>query len=509
MTFGPKLRSRALLSSLPLLAACSSGQPLGVETATGGSGANGGSTSGGQGGSSATSAGGSSASGGSAAAGTSGASGMATGGTSGSAATGGSAGDTAATGGDTSAGGTGGVAASGGAGGTAAVGGTAGTGGTAAASAMGGTAGTDPGICQHLSAIATPQTPVVELVVDTSSSMFQTADPTAWSVLYEALDGQGGVVQALQDQIVFGFASYKGLMGSSETDAACATMTTVEPALMNYAAIDAVYKKLGADSADVAYTLQHPPPKWETPTNYAIAYAVEKLKAYNPMPPGPKYILLVTDGNPNTCMHTDPQCGQDLAIKAAQDAYAAGIGLFILGVGDIVVNPDNGCPTSARCGPDHLQDMANAGIGAPVQPAPSCDDPLSTDCQYRYSGCNANNTLLATYTPAAPDVGEPFAVDTSATDAPAKLKTALTALLSNAASCTFEMDVTVLGDPMLGIVTLDGAPVTYSAPDGWALDADAYHVTLRGSSCEAYKDGATVSIDFPCDPSGNPIAVHR
>jgi len=490
--------------------ACSSGGPIGTETESGGTGASGGSTSGGNGGSAALSAGGSSATGtGGSEAG--GASGTTTGGASGAAATSGTAGDTAATGGDTSAGGSGGTGgdgtgATGGDAGTAAVGGSA---GAAAASGMGGMAGTDPGICQHLSALATPQVPTVELVVDTSSSMFQTADPTAWSVLYAALDGAGGVVAGLQDQINFGFTSYKGLMGSSEVDPACAEMTTVEPGLMNFSAIDAVYKKLGADAMGVAWTLQHPPPKWETPTNYAIAYAVEKLKAYDPMPPGPKYILLVTDGNPNTCMHTDPQCGQDLAIKAAQDAHAAGIGLFILGVGDIVTDPNNGCPPSARCGLEHLQDMANAGVGAAVAPAPGCEDPAGPDCQYRYSGCNPNNTLLATYTAAAPAVGEPFAVDTGAADAPAKLKTALTELLMHAVSCTFEMDVTVTGDPMLGVVTLDGAPVTYSAPDGWALDADAYHVTLQGGACETYQAGATVSIDFPCDPSGNPIAVHR
>ena len=486
------------------MVACSSSGPIGTETESGGTGASGGSSSGANGGTSAVSAGGSSATGGST---TGGASGTATGGASGTVAVGGTAGDTAATGGDTSAGGTtGGTAATGGDAGMAAVGGSSGAG---AASGMGGSSGTDPGICQHLSAIATPQVPTVELVVDTSSSMFQTPDPTAWSVLYAALDGAGGVVAGLQDQINFGFTSYKGLMGSSETDPACATMTTVEPGLMNFNAIDAVYKKLGVDDMGVAWTLQHPPPKWETPTNYAINYAVEKLKAYNPMPPGPKFILLVTDGNPNTCQHTDPQCGQDLAIKAAQDAYTAGIGLFILGVGDIVTNPDNGCPVSARCGLDHLQDMANAGVGAAVMPAPGCEDPLDTACQYRYSGCNPNNELTATYTAAAPAVGTPFAVDTNAADAPTKLKAALTQLLMNAVSCTFEMDVTVTGDPMLGVVTLDGAPVTYSTPDGWALDADAYHVTLNGNACETYKAGATVSIDFPCDPSGNPIAVHR
>ena len=412
---------------------------------------------------------------------------------------------------DTGSGGSaGGTGATGGTGGSSASGGDAGmsTGGSSAAgggAGMSGTGGTSPGICQQLSVVPTPQVPTVELLVDTSSSMFTTS-PTAWSVLYTALmDPTKGAVQALQDKIRFGFASFEGLMGSSETDPACATMTTVPPGEMNYSAIDAVYSKIGA-----GYDLQHPTPmKWETPTDYAIAYAANILTKYMPDPPGKKYILLVTDGNPNTCQKTDPQCGQDFAIKAAQDAFTQGIGLFILGIGDIVAQPNNGCPTSARCGLDHLQDMANAGVGAPVQPAPSCDDPTSTSCQYKYSGCNPDNTLVATYTPSAPDVGVPYHVDTAAADAQTKLTAALSELLSDAINCTVSMDAMVTGDASLGIVTVGGAAEKYNDANGWALDTAATSVVLQGTACTSFRSGQDLSITFPCDPSGNPIAVHR
>ena len=466
-----------------------------------GASATGGATSGasGNGGSSATSMGGS------AATAANGGSVGAMGGASGSAATGGAA-ATAATGGDVAMGGTGGSAASGGAAGMAATGGTA---GASAAAGMSGMGGTDPGICQHLTAVATPQVPTIELVVDTSSSMFKT-DPTAWSVLYAALDGTDGVLPALQDKMYMGFASYKGLMGTSESDPACATMTTVDPGPMNFAAIDAVYKKLGADDQGVPFTIQHPTPaKWETPTNYAINYAVKQLQAYNPMPPGPKYILLVTDGNPNTCEIVDPQCGQDYAIKATQDAFAAGVGLFVVGVGDIVTDPENGCSgTGQHCGLAHLQDLANAGVGAPV--LSPCADVTADDCQARTSSnCIKDRTLTASYTVGAPNVGEPFQVDTSSSTAQTQLKKVLTDLLNTIVSCTFELDVIVTGDPSLGLVLLSGTPVTFDVPDGWILESDSFHVTLQGAACETYKAGAEVSIDFPCDPSGNPIAVHR
>jgi hypothetical protein len=379
-----------------------------------------------------------------------------------------------------------------------AVGGTGGAGGAAAGA--GGSAGA--GICQELSVVPTPQVPTLLLLVDNSSSMFETMPP-AWPILYEALmNPTMGVVKPLEGKIRFGFASYKGsTTPSAEDAAACATWAKVPPALDNHTAIDAAY-------APIMWPIDHP--KWETPTGHAITMAAADLAAYMPDPPGPKFILLVTDGNPNTCVVMDPQCGQDLAIKAAQDAFAAGIGLFAMGIGDIVAQPNAGCPTSARCGPLHLQDLANAGVGAPVQPTPGCDDPLASGCTFKHEQCNVGQTLKATYTPESPAVGTPFSVDTRDADATTELVSTLNGLLANVISCTVEMDARVTGNPALGTVTVGGNPVTYSDPNGWALDmATLYNVTLQGAACETFKAGAELHISFPCDPSGNPIAVRR
>jgi hypothetical protein len=479
-----------------LFVACSSGKPL-PRTDSTGSGASGGSLSGG----------------------TTGSGGAGTGGSAGSSATS-SGGSVNGAGGNGTLAGMSGTAASagtgtsgnGGSSGSAALGGSSfgglgansAAGGGAGATAAAGMSGMNPGVCQQLDVVSTPQIPTVELLVDTSSSMWETMPP-AWPLLYGALmDPQSGVVEPLQAKIRFGFASYKGFKGTSETDPACATMTTVDPALNNYDAINTVYEQVGSSYDPVSK------PKWETPTDYAINYASNVLTTYMPDPPGKKYILLVTDGNPNTCQVTDPQCGQDLAIKATQDAFAAGIGLFVLGVGDIVVQPDNGCPTSARCGLLHLQDLANAGVGAGVHPTPGCDDWHASGCTFTHEQCNQNQMLLATYTPDAPDVGMPFAVDTSTTNATTALVAALTALLNNAVSCTVDMDAIVTGDPSLGVVELAGQRLTYGDPNGWTLESNSYSVTLQGSACTTFKSGGQdLSIEFPCDPSGNPIAVHR
>jgi hypothetical protein len=399
----------------------------------------------------------------------------------------------------------GGSSASGGTGGT-----TGGTGGVVigqggaisiGGAPMGGMAGLP--ICQEFSVIPTKQIPTVVLLVDNSSSMFETMPP-AWPILYGALmDPTTGVVQALDSEIRFGFAAYKGsATPTMETDAACATWTKVAPNFDNHAAIDTAY-------SPIDWPIDRP--KWETPTSHAINMAVADLVTYMPDPPGPKYILLVTDGNPNTCQVLDPQCGQDLSIKAAQDAYAAGIGLFAMGIGDIVAQPNNGCAASARCGALHLQDLANAGIGAPVQAPPGCEDPADPGCQFKYEQCNQGQTLKATYAADAPDVGVPFSVDTRNADAQAELVSTLTGLLANVISCTVEMDAVVTGNPALGMVTVGGNAVTYDDPDGWVLDLmTRYTVTLQGAACETFKGGAALDIKFPCDPvTMEPIAEPR
>jgi hypothetical protein len=223
-------------------------------------------------------------------------------------------------------GGSGGSSGSGvgaiGQGGSSATGGAGGAGGgTGGGIAVGGSSGDSSGAagmmsCNSLTATSTLLIPTVLILVDNSSSMFEGSRP--WDILYNGLmDPATGAVKPLENDIRFGFASYKGFKASSETDPACATMTPEAPtlALGNYDAIDAIYGPLGDEPAAN--------PKWETPTGFAVTSVTPELVAFTADPPGPKYILLVTDGNPNTCMTTDPQCGQDRTTAAPSIRRAA------------------------------------------------------------------------------------------------------------------------------------------------------------------------------------------
>jgi hypothetical protein len=415
---------------------------------------------------------------------------------------GGTAGDTAV-GGTGGTGGTGGDAA-GGTGGAAATGGASG-----AASGMG---GTDPGICAELSVVPTPQVPTVEILVDDSSSMYEpdSADPNPWEMLYAALmDPTSGAIKPLEDKVRFGFASFRSPKNTSvpETDESCAEIVSVPFGLGNYDEINTTYSAVGLDArfaqgcGATPFTAECPQLQWDTPTGHSINRVAADLAAYVADPPGKKYILFVTDGTPNTCLVFDPNCGQDLAIAAVQNAFTQGIGTFVIGLGNIVSEQCD--PQAGRCGIDHLQDIANAGTGQPVAPPPASF--WYQQCATLQSGTNPG-TPVSTYADTEAAAGT--ATYYVATE-PAQLATALAGLLSDVISCTVEMDAIVTGDPSLGVVQVGGMPEAYNDPDGWKLEANAYSVTLQGSACQNFKSGMELHISFPCDPSGNPIAVHR
>jgi hypothetical protein len=338
------------------------------------------------------------------------------------------------------------------------------------------TAGNEMG-CNDLSIETKEVTPTVLLLVDNSSSMF---DPVnIWNPLYDVLmKPTTGIVASLQDKVRFGFTSYRG--SNVVNDPACPNLFEVDYKLGNFEPIDTLYKKQGAEWAAGV--------KWETPTGAALKKAAEKLAAYVDDPPGPKYILLVTDGNPNTCGALDPQCGSDESIKAVQDAKALGIGTFAIGIGDIIAG-NSGCePAWGRCGPLHLQDLANAGQGLPVAAPPD---------QLKYQACTPTQMLAATYATALETPGAaPFYTAANA----AELETAIRGLLNSVVSCTYDMNATVVGNAALGTVKINGADVTYNDPNGWKLEDNKVQITLQGAACDTFKamPGSKLFVSFPC-----------
>jgi hypothetical protein len=293
----------------------------------------------------------------------------------------------------------------------------------------------DGSSCPNVTVTFEKTIPTVVLLVDQSGSMNESfGGDTRWNVARKALiDPTKGVVKTLEKEVRFGLALYSSKNGFK--GGTCPLLTKVSMALGNYSAIAAVYSKAE--------------PIGDTPTGESIDGVVKDLA--DPKVPGPKYIVLATDGEPDTCTDANPpdttKVGQPEALKAAQNAYAKGISLFYISVGTSV---------SAS----HAQDMANAGQGLAPGGAKKAKYYVATDAS--------------------------------------SLQSAFDTIIAGVRSCTFKLNGKVV-DPKKGTVTLDGTNLVYGDANGWALEPDGTQVTLQGTACAKIKTGDhTINASFAC-----------
>lgn len=308
-----------------------------------------------------------------------------------------------------------------------------GTGGTSGGGVGGGSS--TGGNCPGADVALDGQLPTVLLLVDQSSSMnaeFGTSD--RWQTLRTSLmTAPTGIVSSLQAQVRFGLSLYSGRNGM----APCPELTNVAPALNNYPAIDAAYPVPTAAIID------------DTPTGESIDAAVQTLLAVQEK--GPKVIVLATDGEPDTCAipDGDGDGAREVAVKAAQDAFAAGVFTFYISVGNEISE-------------QHATEMANVGQGYP-----------RTDPMPRFY--RANNQ--------------------------AELASAFDTIVEGVRSCNFALDGAVkAGRESEGVVVLNGTPLVFNDPNGWSLISPTT-VQVSGTACDTVLDkNSTYSLSakFPC-----------
>ncbi|PRP96428.1 vWA domain-containing protein [Enhygromyxa salina] len=287
----------------------------------------------------------------------------------------------------------------------------------------------DTEACSVLDVILIPQTPTLVLLVDQSLSMDSDfGGDTRWNVVTNVLtDPNGGIVPQFEGNIRFGLALYTS--DTNDMNAPCPMLTEVSPALNNFGAIDTT---LGSNA-----------PLGDTPTGESLDAVWQTLDVLDV--PGKKFIVLATDGEPDTCAVPNPNEGQPESVAAAQGAFAAGIQTYIISVGDQVSNA-------------HLQDMANAGQG--VQP------------------------------------GDPDAEFYQALDQ-AALVTAFDQILASVRSCQLDLDTPLTAEDAENCtVVINGNPVGLDDPNGWSLN-DPTEVELLGSACDTLQDG-TSSVQMEC-----------
>lgn len=273
-------------------------------------------------------------------------------------------------------------------------------------------------------------TPSVELVVDRSGSMNGTDfPPTRFQAEVSALFGAGGAVTGNQANVFFGALMYAG-------DQPC-------PALNNLKTARAL------NNANAIQTLltNNPPINGSTPTADAVNAAVADYAAAPPPAGSPPYILLTTDGLPNSCSNGNDN-GQ--SVNAAKAAFNAGIQLFILGLAGI--------------NDQFLQDMANAGQGLNTGQNPGC-----AQCAPFFT---AND--------------------------PAQLTAALNAIINGIVSCDLMLNGTIDdGQAASGTVTVNGMMLMFGTD--WIL-VNGNIIRLVGAACDNFKNSTnpTVQATFPC-----------
>lgn len=285
--------------------------------------------------------------------------------------------------------------------------------------------------CVDVTVSVDPVIPTLVLLVDQSGSMTSNfSGQSRWNATYDTLmDPVDGVVIELEDRVRFGLGLYTSQNGNAGP--MCPILTSVPPALGNHAAIDAVYSMEG--------------PGGDTPTGDSIDVVAADLVAF--VEPGPKGIVLATDGEPDTCEMPNPQNGQLEAVTAVQNAYTDDIRTFIISVGADVSDA-------------HLQEMANAGAGK--NPGDMVDP-------------------------------EPFYKALN----PQELVDAFKQIIADFVTCDFTLNGEILGDPCDGTVRVDGEILECG------VDWDATSSTtieLLGGTCDLIKDGEdhTIEVIFPC-----------
>jgi hypothetical protein len=184
----------------------------------------------------------------------------------------------------------------------------------------------------------------------------------------------------------------------------------------------------------------------DTPTGEAVLEALDWLD--EDAAPGPRYLVLITDGEPDTCIEPDPQNGQEQALEAAGEAHERGIEMHVVGV-------------SSDVGASHLQQMANVAQG------------VRANAQWGQD----------------PEAIEPIV----AANQDDVLAGQIQGALGDVRTCTIALDEDVDLEGTF-VVTLDGQdvpPSEYTIVNGQLL--------LSGETCaQVLDDAQTLEIEVPC-----------
>jgi hypothetical protein len=206
----------------------------------------------------------------------------------------------------------------------------------------------------------------VLFVIQRSGAMFEEpdGDTNYWTMVQSAVAADDGAVAPYATRLDVGALFFVRLQ--YEEDMTCPVVSTQAPAsaaLMPLRTLfetnAAAYQSLADDDA-----------KMDAPVPEAVSAAAALLTGTT------KHLVLISTAVPDTCDEADTICAVDPAIKAVQDASAAGVTTHVIGLGNTGTlnngGDENGYAT-------YLAQLANAGAGKPVKKSPAFDDGCSDD----------------------------------------------------------------------------------------------------------------------------------
>lgn len=327
-----------------------------------------------------------------------------------------------------------------------------GTGGTGGTGNTGGNNG-----CQSVQVTPTRSIPNVMFLVDQSGSMVESfgGGQDRWEAAHSAINS---IASDLDSIVRFGLTTYTSRNGF-QSGRSCPLLPTQ---------IDFDLNNSSTFATDSIYPYSYPSDDGEdTPTGDSIDALVSLIQANPPPPQGPTIIVLATDGEPDSCECADnwpnpvntsqtycegpptPTDPRIEAVSAAANAHASGFDLYVLWVGALTSD-------SIR---NHIQDVADAGIGQADAPFWIGTDPEDLENEFR--------TIISASISCEVQIDKPFDDRDKACNE--------------------------------GDVRLNGTPL--SCPTDWQVkDEPPYNVIeLVGSACETFKSGeSTFTAEFPC-----------
>ncbi len=362
--------------------------------------------------------------------------------------------------------------------------------------------------CQMASYSFVPKTPTVIVMVDRSGSMFDCiSEPslqpsckdksdTPWEKLRIAVES---VIESLQGQVRFGFATVTGTDPSA--GGKCPELDSVPPDLNNYTKIQTKY-----DALEFQPETNQPGKKFESPASFVLQQVGMELAADTF--PGDKYVLFLTDGQPDYCDDSNVLCAPDSVIMALQNLKKQNITTIVMG---LQVDAE-----AIPIAPGVLQAYANAGAGedtlAPVDASKGQDATALYDQCAGVAGWAADlvasgktaerGVTLGTY---AETAGPTKPYTPNVTDQ-SMLTAQLAAALSGVKSCSFDLsnvngqsikvDLNQLDQATVSVM---GSMVPLDMTNGWSMGS-ATQLVLNGSACENWRkpEVKDIAFNFPC-----------